>query len=70
MRKTEHYHNTPEQVEQYVTQALELVEKVAPPDDLRSAVFAQACALFAGKQIVFEQVGALPNLAIPGDRRH
>jgi hypothetical protein len=69
MRKQELHHNTPEQVEQYIRDALGLVAKIHPPADLREAAFAQACALLSGKQIVYEQVApALPNLAIPRGR--
>ena len=65
MRKQELYHNTPEQVEQYIRDAVQMVETIDPPADLRAPVFEKACDLLAGKQVIYEQVGALPNLAIP-----
>jgi len=64
MRKIEFHHNTEEQVEQYITRALNLVELLDPPTDLREAVFTQACQLYQARAIQFEQVG-LGGLAIP-----
>jgi len=62
--KTEVPLNTREQVVGYVTTALEIVDELQPPDDLRAAVFAAAVQQIATKQVLFEQ-GApsmLPNL--------
>jgi hypothetical protein len=47
--------NTPEQVRDYLLQALQLVEEIEPPTDLREAVFAQAAQLISGKQVVLMQ---------------
>lgn len=59
-------HHTDEQVREYVTKALRLVEELAPPDDLRAAVLAAAINLYSGKQIMFEQhPTAIPHLAVP-----
>lgn len=42
---------TPEQVEQHLSDALELVERLAPSDDLRVAVFGKAVDLLSGKRV-------------------
>jgi hypothetical protein len=47
--------NTPEQVEDYICSALNLVETLDPPSEFRVAVFEQAVALFASKQVVMMQ---------------
>jgi hypothetical protein len=47
--------NTDEQVEEYVCKALNLVNELDPDKDLRAAVFSQAVALFASKQVVMTQ---------------
>lgn len=65
-RKTEMPHNTPEQVREYLSAALELTEDLDPPADLRTAVFVKAADLFAAKQITVEQVvPGIPGMAIP-----
>jgi hypothetical protein len=68
MRQTEYQNNTPEQVEKYLEDALILTEKLAPPDDLRVAVFENAVRMFSAKQIVMEQVN--PMMALPQNARH
>jgi uncharacterized protein YejL (UPF0352 family) len=68
MRQTEYANNTPEQVEQYLTDALALTDKLAPPDDLRVAVFENAIRMFSAKQIVMEQVS--PTMAMLQNARH
>jgi hypothetical protein len=67
MRQTEYQNNTPEQIEQYLEDALTLVEKLDPADDLRVACFENAVRMFSAKQIVMEQVG--PMMAIPQNAR-
>jgi len=47
--------NTPEQVLAYLGGALELMDELGPPDDLRREFFAKAVDLLSGKQIVMEQ---------------
>jgi hypothetical protein len=47
--------NTDAQVEEYVCKALTLVNELDPDKDLRAAVFSQAVALFASKQVVMTQ---------------
>lgn len=49
-------HNTPEQVHQYLEQALVIVKAFELTDDLRVKAFELAVNLVAGKQIVFEQI--------------
>jgi len=56
VRRTEHQHNTPEQVKQYLEQALAIVAELELADDLRVPAFEKAVDLCAGKQITFEQV--------------
>ena len=62
MRRTEHQHNTPEQVHHYLEQALAIVNALELTDDLRVKAFEKAVDLVAGKQITIEQIA--PN-AIP-----
>lgn len=60
--------NTPEQVRAYLGGALELVDELGPPDDLRRPFFEKAVQLLAEKQILLEQPAPvafpLPNMAI------
>lgn len=58
-RRIEQQHNTPEQVREYVREALAVVDELDVPDDLRAAAFAKACDLISGKQIVFEQPASI-----------
>jgi hypothetical protein len=64
--------NTPEQVRAYLGGALELVDELGPPDDLRRECFAKAVDLLSVKQILLEQpapIGIpLPAMAIPRHR--
>jgi hypothetical protein len=55
MQRAEIPNNTPEQVREYVQQALALVDDLEPPKDLREAVFTAACGLFGSKQILMQQ---------------
>jgi hypothetical protein len=55
MQRQELPNNTYEQVKLYVSDALTLTETIAPPDDLRAAVFTAAVNLISGKQIVMQQ---------------
>jgi hypothetical protein len=59
----EYPYNTSEQVRDYLTEALLIVDELDPPEDLRGLVFAKAAELVSGKQIVFEQPAMLPDLA-------
>jgi hypothetical protein len=58
IRYSEHQNNTDEQVEEYITSALNLVARLDPPTDLREAAFQTAVNLYAAKQLVAEQVGS------------
>jgi hypothetical protein len=65
-RRTETYHNTPEQVREYLRDALDAVADVDPPAELRVAAFAAAVNLVSSKSITVEQVGPLTGaLAVP-----
>jgi hypothetical protein len=62
VQKQEYQHNTPEQVRDYLREALAIVDELDPPDELRAALFVQAVGLLSAKQIVFEQMPALTSL--------
>jgi hypothetical protein len=55
MQRQEIPNNTPEQVEQYVIAALNLVSELDPEPLVRASVFEKACDLYASKQIVMTQ---------------
>jgi hypothetical protein len=67
VQRQEISNNTPQQVEDYICSALNLVETLDPPSEFRVAVFEQAVALFASKQVLMTQphplggAGILPN---------
>lgn len=48
--------HTDEQVGEIIDRALEQAERVTVPEDLREAVFVQACGVFAQKQVQYEQL--------------
>lgn len=56
VRYNERPNNTPEQIRAYLREALDVVDELGPPDDLRVACFTKAADLAAGKQITMEQV--------------
>lgn len=65
-RRTETYHSTPEQVREYLRDALAIVAELDPPDDLRAPVFTAAVNLGSAKTIAVEAVApATGALAIP-----
>ena len=65
-RRTELMHNTPEQVREYLREALAIVEELDPPTDLREVAFTKAADLVSGKQIAVEQVvPGIPGMTIP-----
>jgi hypothetical protein len=69
MRQTEYQHNKPEQVRDYIQDALTLVAELDPPEDLRVAVFAKAADLYSSKQVLLEQIGMLDGaMATPRGR--
>jgi hypothetical protein len=67
MHRTEIAHNTPEQVREYLREALAIVAELDPPDDLRPAVFTKAAEYVASKQVMLAQPPPLPaGLVRPG----
>ena len=67
MQRTEHQHHTPEQVRGYLREALEIVDELDTPGDLRQIAFGKAVELLSGKQIFFEQAAVdLSRLKLPG----
>jgi intracellular sulfur oxidation DsrE/DsrF family protein len=69
MNRTEVAHYTKQQAEEHLRDALDLVDKVGPPDDLRVVTFGKAVEMLSQKQIVVEQLAA-PLMAIPQGARH
>lgn len=63
MRSQEYPHNTREQVERYLTDALQLVVELEPPDDLRGICLSKAVDLLSSKQIMYEQPPSALSLA-------
>lgn len=57
VRYSERPNNTPEQVREYVAEALAIVDELDVPDDLREAAFTAAVNLSASKQVLAEQAG-------------
>jgi len=60
-RRTEHHHNTAEQIRGYLAAALEVVAELEVPDDLRIAAFTKAVDLAASKSVTVEQVAPIGN---------
>lgn len=58
-----HLH-TPDEIEEAIEQALAMLERVAPPDDLRVTAFGKAVDLLTGKNVQIEQFQP-GGLAIP-----
>lgn len=70
MRRIELPNNTPEQVREYVTQAKELADELAPEGTAAwSAVFRAAFDGFSGKQIMLEQPQAVDLSSILNNGR-
>lgn len=70
MQRQEIPNNTPAQVREYVREALAIVEEIAPPGELREAVFAGALNLVSGKQIVMMQPQPMDLSALKLGNRH
>lgn len=51
-------HNTLEQVPEYVRAAVQLVDDLAVPDDLRVAAFTKAVDLYSAKQLFIDPTDA------------
>lgn len=64
--RTEMMHNTPEQVREYVREALSVLEDCAVPAELWTVAFPNVLSMVAAKQIAIEQVQPMsPLMAIP-----
>jgi hypothetical protein len=55
MQRQEIPHHTPEQVREYLREALAVLEEIDPPADIRAPLFTQAAALLSGKNIIMGQ---------------
>jgi hypothetical protein len=55
----EHHLNTREQVRGYLSDALDIVAELGPPEDLRELAFSRACDWLANKQVTMQQPQAL-----------
>lgn len=62
--------NTAEQVEQYLRDALDLVERLSVRKDLEGVLLGKAIDLLSGKQILMEQAPTLPLSLMPIGRRN
>lgn len=69
MQRQEIPNNTPEQTRDYLVRAIELVQELDPPEDLRAVVFEAAFASVSGKQIVMTQPPPLSFGNIPQSLR-
>lgn len=69
MRKTEDHHHSPEQILEYLALAREIRQQHGLSANEWLAVLPTLLTLVSGKQVFYEQVGPLPNLAIPGNTR-
>lgn len=71
---TEFHHNSAEQVREYLSEALAIVNDLELSDDLRGPAFVQAVGLLSAKQITLTPADVTPNvlpaMAIPGQRGH
>jgi hypothetical protein len=65
IRYTERQHNTPEQIREYLREALDVVDELDPPDDLRVSAFVKAAELAAAKQVTGEAIMPAGHLLQP-----
>ena len=70
MQRREEFFHTAEQVQGYIDEARRIVTELELDDELRVPAFTKAIELLQGKNITFEQLAAVPHMAIPGNRRH
>ena len=56
----QHHHHTDDEVERYCEKAVELVERLDVPDELKAVVLAQAVTLYSAKQVFYTQEDAAP----------
>lgn len=54
--KREFWHNTDDQVEEFIRKGADLVDALGLPDDLRQVGFQLAVGLYSARQIQYEQV--------------
>jgi uncharacterized protein YejL (UPF0352 family) len=59
MPRTELSHYTKQQAEEHLADALQLVEKVDPPEDLRGIAFAKAVEMLSAKNIIAQPVAPI-----------
>jgi hypothetical protein len=55
MQRQDILHNSDEEVADNIAKALLLVIELDPDEDLRAAVFTQACQMYASKQILLTE---------------
>lgn len=67
--RQEHYFQTDEQVRDYVSKALALLDELAVHGELRCAMVVKVIELYAGKQIVFEQMQPVMLGGLDGVKR-
>jgi hypothetical protein len=68
MRKQEDHHHAPPQVAFYVEQAKLLRDECGLSEAEWLALAPTLVTLLSAKQVFYEQVSALPNMAIPRNR--
>ena len=66
MQPREVLNNTPEQVRQYLADALALVDELEVPSDLREAVFLNAVSLISSKRLEIPQQVGIDLAALRG----
>jgi hypothetical protein len=65
MRRTEDQHNSPEQVAEYVRQALAVAQECELSDDDRRLLLPTILTQLASKQVFYEQVAPIGGLTLP-----
>lgn len=70
MRRSEDFHHSPEQVSHAIAQAIVLLDEHELTELERAHALPTLLTLLSSKQVFYEQMGALPNLALPGNARH
>lgn len=70
MLRRELHNYTPAQVTEHLAAALDVLNAHELTADERARALPTVLQLLAEKQIILEQAGAVPNLALPGGPRH
>ena len=65
MRRTEDNHNTPEQVAEYVGEAVAIADGAELTPEDRAALLPQILALVSSKQVFYEQINMASGLHLP-----